>query len=475
MLITVLSAHAAFGIKLYIDGEEVQTDVSPIIINSRTMVPARVLFEKFNATVDWDESTSQVHIKGENTDIVFTVGINKAVVNGTEIELDVAPMILKERTLVPIRFISENLGYNVSWDDITKSVFITSDKYSSEEKSDCIQAVYVENGNVVNVMLSSEVSPRISTVDNPFRLILDFDNIYISPGDGKNTLSNYYLNEVRWAEHDSYSRVVLEFNGQQKYMITGDGTKLFTVTLGVESRDELYSGAVPSPDTMNNEWQNSQAQEEFVASGEFADTLVVIDAGHGGKDTGALARGEDGEVIVDIYGNPALMEKDINLVIAQKIRDRLQANGIPVLMTRDDDSFFGTSKENLMARCELANNNNATLFVSVHNNSAQSPKATGTEICYTEESTGLGGVTSKTLANNILPYLTEATGLANRGIINRPNLVVLKNTTMPAALLECAFLSSEKDRAVLTDETKLDAIADGVVKGIIKTLRQINW
>ena len=143
-------------------------------------------------------------------------------------------------------------------------------------------------------------------------------------------------------------------------------------------------------------------------------------------------------------------------------------------MIRDDDLKKNPSMDKLSNRCDYANKMGATLFLSVHNNAAASPDATGTEVCYTEASDGSYGVTSKQFANNVLPLLVEATGLRNRGIVNRPNLYVLKYTDMPAILLECGFLTCETDREVLMDDDKLDEISKAVAKGIIKTLKQID-
>lgn len=475
-LVTVISAQAAFGIKLYIDGNEIECEVSPMIINDRTMVPVRVLFENFDADVEWDAAASQVHITARETDIVFTIGSKIAVVNGNNVTLDAAPMILRDRTLVPIRFVSENLGCKVSWDDVTKSVFITSPEEEAVSDIKLIEAIEGKKNTIVRIKLTEGVAPVITTASAPFRIILDFEKTSLSIKDGKNHLSDKYITEIRWASHDGYSRVVIETSGEQPYEISGEGTSDVEITVGNGTADTDSSFdevTEPEENEEQEEQKNQAAQEELVPLPEFENMLIVIDAGHGGKDVGALAKDENGETLVDSNGNPLLVEKDVNLAISLKIRDRLQEKGIRVLMTRDDDSFTGTNKENLMARCEIANENNATLFVSVHNNSAVSPKATGTEICYTEESTGANGITSKELAQNILPYLTEATGLTDRGIVNRPNLVVLKNTAMPAVLLECGFLTCETDRKVLMDDNKLNDIAEGVATGIIKSMKQI--
>lgn len=472
-LMTSFSSQAASDIKLYIDGSEVECAVAPMIVNDRAMVPARVVFENLDADVKWDPSEYKVHIKSENTYIVFTIGKKDAVLNGKKVSLDAAPVIVSDRTMVPIRFVSENLGYDVDWNGNTRCVFVTTPEPPEEEYvSDILSVDTVDDDSDTRVVikLTEGVEPKVMTLEDPFRLIIDFYDTSLSTKDGKMTLDNIYINEVRWAIHENYTRIVIETNGTQPYEITGKGTRKLTVKVGNENslvgsadRDENEEGYGDE----GNRWQ------EEVKIPDFENMVIVIDAGHGGRDVGAIAKDEDGNDILDKNGNPVLMEKDINLYIAQKIRDNLKANNVKVLMTRDDDTFIGTNMENLLARCDFANINEATLFLSVHNNSAASPKATGTEICYTEESSGKFGITSKDFAKNVLPLLTEATGLTNRGLVNRPNLVLLKYTSMPAILIECGFVTCETDREVLMNRNKLDEIAKAVSDGIIKSMKEI--
>ena len=482
VLVTLVqAAHAAVGIKIYIDGAEIECEVPPRIINDRTMVPARVVFENLDANVEWDSANYQVHIDAPDAYIVFTIGDKSAILNGKTVTLDAAPMILHDRTMVPIRFVSENLGYDVDWHDATKSVFITSPQPEEEYVSDVLSVDTVDKRYSTNVVikLSEGVEPKVSTLGEPFRIILDFYNTSLSTKDGKLSLGNIHINEVRWAMHEDYSRIVIEASGDMPYEIIGDGTRTITVKVGDKDTtpdstvDNSDIGDEPEEDEDTTE-ETEDTEDEDIVIPAFEDMVIVLDAGHGGKDVGAVAKDDNGNDIVDTDGYPVLTEKDLNLYIAQKVRYFLKKSGVTVLMTRDDDTFVGTNKENLLARCDFANQNNATLFVSIHNNSAASPKATGTEICYTEESSGKYGITSKSFAQNVLPLLVDATGLTDRGLVNRPNLVVLKNTTMPAILIECAFLTCEKDRQVLMDTDKLDEISEAIAEGIVMTMEEID-
>lgn len=104
-----------FPPRIVVNQRQLNFDVPPVIKNGRTLVPMRTIFEQLGAIVTWDAKTKMVQaIKGYTT-IILKIGSNRALVNGQEVTLDVPAEISKGRTLVPIRFISESLGAQVSW------------------------------------------------------------------------------------------------------------------------------------------------------------------------------------------------------------------------------------------------------------------------------------------------------------------------------------------------------------------------
>ena len=488
LFLSAFQVQAGFGIKLYINNREVKCDVAPMIVNDRTLVPARVVFENLKAEVEWDEASRRVFITSGGTKIVFKIGSNKATINNVQTTMDCAPIIVDGRTMVPIRFVSEKLGYTVNWDGTAKKVSINApDIIPEPDMGYEIISVSVKeniNDNQVLIALSDGAKPKVMTLKEPFRICLDFEGAKLSMSDGKRNYDNGYVSQVRWALHDDYTRIVIECPGEQPYKISGDGTTAVVVTVGnknsvvLPETDEpetvLPSEPIPDSPALPDSSLQPDTEVEKPVQPVVLTNIVVIDAGHGGKDVGAVAKDEEGNMIIDDEGNPILTEKYLNLYIARKIRDYLTADGVKVVMTRDDDSYNGTEMENLLARANLANNIDASLFVSVHNNSAISPKANGTEVCYTPLSSGAYGVTSMGFAQNILEPLVAASGLTNRGLSSRPNLAVLKYTKMPAVLIECAFLTNEADRAVLMDNSKLDAMAKAVAEGIKTTMKQMN-
>jgi len=99
-------------------------EVAPFISNGRTLVPFRAIFEELGYTVDWNDATKTVTAKYKGNEIKLTVGANKAVVNGYEVPLDVAPAIVNSRTVVPLRFVAENSGSFVDWNPEDKTISI---------------------------------------------------------------------------------------------------------------------------------------------------------------------------------------------------------------------------------------------------------------------------------------------------------------------------------------------------------------
>ena len=118
-------AMAAEDVKVYLFGEKLEFDVPAQIVNGRTMVPVRKIFESLGYTVEWDKNTKTATATGTERTIRITIGENAMYVNDEAKALDVPACIIHSRTLVPARAIAEASGYNVDWDGDTRSVFIT--------------------------------------------------------------------------------------------------------------------------------------------------------------------------------------------------------------------------------------------------------------------------------------------------------------------------------------------------------------
>lgn len=110
------------------DGEKINFDVPPQTVNNRTMVPIRAIFEAMGATVDWDDSTQTATCVKENTTVKMTLNSTTEYINGVPHSMDVSPVIINGRTLAPARYVAEAFGYNVSWDEMTQSVLISKNQ-----------------------------------------------------------------------------------------------------------------------------------------------------------------------------------------------------------------------------------------------------------------------------------------------------------------------------------------------------------
>ena len=118
------SAHAEEDIKVVINNKQIEFDVSPYIKNDRTLVPFRKILEAFGAKVEWNAEQQVVSAMKNTTEIYLKIGVNYAFVNSETIALDAAPEVSNDRTFVPLRFISENLGAEVVWNNDNKTVSI---------------------------------------------------------------------------------------------------------------------------------------------------------------------------------------------------------------------------------------------------------------------------------------------------------------------------------------------------------------
>lgn len=169
---------------------------------------------------------------------------------------------------------------------------------------------------------------------------------------------------------------------------------------------------------------------------------IFIDAGHGGKDPGAVNG--------DIY------EKDIALQIALKLNTALKNNGFETAMSRATDVFIPLSE-----RAKKANNFNADIFISLHLNSSTNSNAEGIEFLVYENK----GVNNK-LASNIQNELIKIKGIVNRGIKERKDLAVLNSTRMPAILIEVGFISNNRELTLLRNDIYQNQIVQAINNGI---------
>lgn len=129
----ILAADANKLLELYIgsstaydNAAAVGLDSPPVIQSGRTLVPVRFVSERMGATVGWDGAKRQVSIKLGTKTIILTIDSNKVLVNGQTVTIDVPAKIINSRTMVPVRFVSEQLGFKVKWDPVSSRVLISN-------------------------------------------------------------------------------------------------------------------------------------------------------------------------------------------------------------------------------------------------------------------------------------------------------------------------------------------------------------
>ena len=190
---------------------------------------------------------------------------------------------------------------------------------------------------------------------------------------------------------------------------------------------------------------------------ELTGLTVAVDAGHGGSDTGAI-------------GRSGLMEKDVALDIAMRVGKLLEEAGAKVLYTRCDDTLPRppeitgdvTQAEELLARCAVANEGRADLFVAIHCNArGKDPLSVrGTETYYRKEE-------SRPFAQVMQEEVVRSLGIPDGGALRHPKaIVVLYRTEMPAVLVEVAYLSNPADEALLQTSEFRQQSATGIVNGV---------
>lgn len=174
--------------------------------------------------------------------------------------------------------------------------------------------------------------------------------------------------------------------------------------------------------------------------------IIVLDAGHGGKDPGASSNGA--------------VEKKIVLNVAMKVKAKLENAGAKVYMTRLGDTY-----PTLSDRVDFALNHYAEVFVSIHVNSASSSSAKGTETYYSIS----GNVNEKEdfrLASAINNQIVNNAVMVNRGV-KRQDYYVVRNMFLPSVLVELGFVSNSADRQKLVDSKYVDIFANSIYKGIV--------
>jgi len=197
--------------------------------------------------------------------------------------------------------------------------------------------------------------------------------------------------------------------------------------------------------------------------GKYSGITIVVDPGHGGRDPGKV-------------GVNGVLEKDINLAISLKLRDILEEKGINVIMTRtEDEGLYSESDSNkkrtdLKNRIEIINSNNALLAISIHQNSFTEEYVKGAQVFYYAQSEQ-GKKLAEIIQEQIKEYLKDGN---HRKAKSNTNYYMLKHTSCPLVIVECGYLSNQKEAALLADSEYQEKMARAIYLGIEKYLDTLD-
>lgn len=511
MIVSVFISEAASDpITITLDGKTVSTDADPIIVQNRTLVPVSSIVSALGGTSSWDQDSHTATFVKESTTVKVTIGSTTATVNGTKKTMDVAPQLVKvdnkggARTMVPLRFISEGFGYDVDWDNPTRTVIIKSPSSgnTSTEASYTISATKVYSGQKIssdssntytNITITSTTFLKSYTsgtwLSNPYRYYIDFKDSKLGT-DAATTkslsTSASPVTSVRGGtQSGNIARIVIDMSSKVDPKITysSDGK---TMTLSFKestssNSDSGNNGAVDdnnnsntnnnSSNTGNNDntstvtapdsltVNNTVKHDSLTNYNPYSDgrITVVIDPGHG-KTTGGK-RSPDS----------SLMEWEFNRDVAYRLKDLLEAQGYTVIMTVSKDDQTDPS---LADRVAVANNaKNVDLFVSIHANANGSgsswDSAHGWEIWIHKS----GGASEKAAQYIEAATKSAITEFSDRGIkktgTGEKGLYVSRNTEMPSVLIEHGFYTNQSECQLMKTSEFRQRLAQADATGII--------
>ncbi|MBE7682421.1 N-acetylmuramoyl-L-alanine amidase family protein [Paenibacillus sp. P13VS] len=420
-------------------------------VGNTVMVPIRIVSENLGYQVKWEKETKSVLVQKESRSIAMTAGKVTATVNGRPVELESPPLVKQGTTLVPLRFVGEGMGLEVGWDNGTKTVSLhTAPPVTEQDEEDDaattpspslnaeLQSIRFSSNRLM-ITASGEVKPKLSTLGAPDRIIVDMPETTFSESfiqgqdftsDGSGTIvvtDSAVVSKVRYAmfsHSPSTVRIVFDLKQSATAKWSLGDNHVLLVDLTASNEESASQPALPTDDGKK---------------------IVIIDPGHGGRQSGA----------VSISGK---YEKDFNLAVGLKVQALLQKHeDIQTMITRQDDTELS-----LQQRVEMAELNQADLFISIHGNKFTTPDPNGIETLYSL-------IESKTLADMLHTHIMPVAGLKDRGV-KMVSLHVTRETSMPAVLLELGFMSNPTDEALMLTADYQDRCAEAIVDGIIEFL-----
>ena len=495
--------------KLLVNGNRVTSAMEPIIFNDHALVPVREVFEECGATVGYNGDERSVEVKYNNTYIKMYINDNCAFVNGIPVRIpdNVVPKLIYKpggltKTMVPVRFISETVGMNVDFDGDYGVISITESGYKpsaptampierptekpaeaptpkpterptpepTQKPTDItlLESKMLTDTKIkITATCSDSVRGKISYFDlkNPERVVIDFKGVTFNGKDKLCDTESDIIKEVRTGVDSERTRIVVDVENLDDYTVDiNNDTVVITVSVTGEESGKKDNNNEKEQDSDNDRSESTVVPSKYktgIVAASKADSkkVIMIDAGHGGTDPGALG----------VLKGKTIKEKDLTLSISRKVRSILESNGYATSMTRTGDTL-----PSLEERPAQANDEDCALFVSIHINSAAAEEANGTEVYYSDENNDDDyGVTSHELADNVLEGMLKYMKSTDRGV-RMANWAVTRRANMPAILLEVGFISNEAELKKMCSDDYQNKVARGIAEGIINTVHYVE-
>lgn len=439
-----------------LNGKQVKLDTPPVISQQRMLLPLRFVGESLGITVGWDNSsrtvianeTPQVTLNGRAPEkaiklyqvsdtmymsadaVAEQVGQKGFVWNRPE-----RGMTIDSQLVLPIEQVEDELGGSITWNKKKNLLEI--------ERLNRLTGV-TKDGDRVHIEMKLPVQANSFVLTGPHRIVLDLPQTALAD----DLVEELKKNEENGSIGESEERKQAASSGEEDEQSAASEPKEEPLIASLR-----YSQYSASPETVRVVIELNQKSEYNLAytkdgievkltpKPKKTGYLIVVDAGHGGKDPGALG----------VAGNH---EKDYTLAVANKVVALLkQYPEFQVVPVRTTDVFYELSE-----RVAIANELEADLFLSIHANSFPKPTTGGTETFYYNAN-------SKTFAQLVHKHLQGATQFPDRGV-KASGFYVIKNTKMPAVLTETGFLSNPQENALLTSPAFQDKIAKALVAAI---------
>ncbi len=416
--------------KVFVAGNEFVLPAPAKLVKDELLAPLADALTQLGAKADFRAEDRSLHIESPAGRRISLYADNpNAIVDGKSETLPVAPTFDGAQFFLPTIATAKMLGYALRTDK-TGALYINPTLTA-------VQVTSTEQVFEVKMILSAPVKYTHNTLqDTASKVYVDLPQTLLAIPQGEVWRGTGDLQRVRVGQFSSdppIARVVM------------DMTRMLGYTVKIPEKPNevviaLSLAAMPSVPTPN----------VIVEGDELKDAKIVVDAGHGGKDPGASSRN-------------GTLEKNLTLDIALRLQECLMKRGATVLMTRTEDTY-----PTLAERANLANRNQAHLFVSVHVNAFDKPGAmSGTMVLYATPQ-------SIPLARSILNRLLQELQRPDKGIRYRPGLYVLRHTVMPSVIAEVAYVDHQEEEALLNDPNFRQRAAEAMAMGVVDYVQQFR-